>query len=252
MDSPSPVLIPIREVAYPSVHLYCFHHAGGAATAFRTWKDRLRTHVAITAVLLPGRGRRFGEPPHTTLHAAAREAAAAIRTRPGDTHVVLFGHSLGGLVAFETCRLLERADRPPTHLFVSGAVPLPPREERFKWTDEALVELMRELGGTPDEVFLHDDLLELSVAVLRADLRLVDTYDPTDGPPVATPITAVTGEKDGAATPALVAKWATLTVEGDVWTQVFPGEHFYLQEREPEVLEWLQQRLTELAVSPTA
>jgi len=43
------------------IKLFCFPHAGGAASAFSSWKRRLDHRIELRPMELPGRGKRFSE-----------------------------------------------------------------------------------------------------------------------------------------------------------------------------------------------
>ena len=239
-------LVPLRALPSPAVQLFCMHHAGGATVAFREWPRQLRRDVAVPATLLPGRERRFNEPMHPHMDAAADEVAQAIAAEwPACGHVVLFGHSLGGLLAFEVCRRLEARDLCPARVVVSGVAPVSKEvSNRHEWTDEALEMLLADLGGTPAEVFQNRDLLALCVRILRADLRLVETYRAAGRPAILAPITAIGGADDRYVGRAGLHQWTDYT-RGGCDVEMFPGGHFYLDEHRLDVIRWLEGHLAE-------
>lgn len=65
--------------------LFCSPYAGGGTSIFRTWAEDLPAAVDVCPVLLPGRDDRLLEVPFA-----------------------FFGHSMGGLIAFELARELRR------------------------------------------------------------------------------------------------------------------------------------------------
>ncbi|MCS5516151.1 alpha/beta fold hydrolase [Pseudomonas qingdaonensis] len=87
------------------VSLLCFHCAGGSAQSFFAWKQAAAGVCELYAVELPGRSRRLREPfAHsvTEVAAAFAEQCQALPDKP----LVLFGHSLGALLAYETAQVL--------------------------------------------------------------------------------------------------------------------------------------------------
>jgi surfactin synthase thioesterase subunit len=241
----SSAFVPLRDLAHtPVAHLFCFHHAGGAATAFKEWSRDLRDDFAVTATVLPGRGRRFGQPMHPTLEDAAAEVAdALVADWPGDVPIVLFGHSLGGLMAYEVCRRVEEKGRQPARVVVSAVAPdRPEGQKRYEWSDAQLRQLLSEMGGTPSEVLEHEDLMALCIPILRADLQLVDAYDPSQYGPVRAPMTVVGGKRDRSAERPRLEKWRDYTL-GDFEVVMFPGGHFYIEEHRRDVTSWLEDHL---------
>jgi len=103
--------------------LFCFPSAGcNASVQFEGWNDRLPNFISVKAVQLPGRGSRASEPPVKNLQDLADKAAQAIRLKLTDNvPVALFGHGMGGILAYEVaCRLKGKYNRAPIHLLVAG------------------------------------------------------------------------------------------------------------------------------------
>ncbi len=104
------------------VSRWCASRTRGIGVAFGEWSAAVPPGVSLMAVQYPGRGDRFGEQPVDDVAAMAGcVAAELLRLPPGDH--VLFGHSLGALVAYETALLLRDAGEEPRALCVSAALP---------------------------------------------------------------------------------------------------------------------------------
>ncbi|PNH07260.1 hypothetical protein TSOC_006305 [Tetrabaena socialis] len=92
---------------------------------FEGWPLQLPDYVRVRCVQAPGHGVRRGEEPLCRLlPRLVPPVASAIAASSGaasETPLVLFGHGLGALWAFEVARRLECwHGRPLAHLFVSG------------------------------------------------------------------------------------------------------------------------------------
>nr|UZH43274.1 TdmB [Streptomyces sp.] len=225
---PDPTRAPLR--------LFCFHHAGGAASSFSGWQERLGGGVAVVPVQLPGREHRVKEPRLREFARLVDELDEALDPLL-DAPYAFYGHSMGGIVAHElTRRRVERGLTPPRQLLV-GACPPPhrphpadgvPPERR---TDEELTAWMAGLGGLPDLVRRYPEWLRLAVAVLRDDLSLVHSH--TSGPgtaaapdPLPVPVRALAGSSDPLVTPGLAAEWARHTT-ADFRVFTLAGGHFF-------------------------
>ena len=227
------------------VRVFCLPFAGGSATAFRGWSaDAPR--LEIVSVELPGHGRRLAEPLIRTLPTLVRELATAITPWLHDKSFALFGHSMGGLLAFELARELRRRRLPaPSHLFVSSTAPPSPGpagRPLHLFTDDQLVAELRRLGGTPLAVLQEPELLALLLPVLRADLTVCHTHHHRVEPPLACPITVIGGRSDLTVPWQELLGWAAHT-SGPFERIVLPGGHFYLDSQQATMISRLSAAL---------
>lgn len=214
-----------RPVPEPGLRLVCFPHAGGSASAYRSWPALLPADVEVLAVQYPGRQDRRHEPCPADLHELADAVTDAL-TPFLDRPVAFFGHSMGASVAHEVTLRLRN---PLVHgLFVSAR--LPPRHHRPRdphHDDEALIADVRALDPAGSAALDDPDLRELLVPPIRADYRIADTYRPTACPVVDVPVVAYVGDRDPCVDRWQMLAWSEVTHAGfDV--VVFPGGHFYL------------------------
>jgi medium-chain acyl-[acyl-carrier-protein] hydrolase len=172
--------------------------------------------------------------------------ASALYPRFLDRPFVFFGHSLGGLLAFELARELRRRhDLLPVHLFVSGssAPSLPyPRPPIHALPDTEFLEELRQFSGTSEEVLAHHELMALLLPALRADFAIRETYVYADEPPLDCPISAYGGVRDDRVGRDRLEAWADQTSRAFSLT-VFPGDHFFLNTARPRLLQTISREL---------
>jgi medium-chain acyl-[acyl-carrier-protein] hydrolase len=213
-----------------SWRLFCFPCAGGGASAYRAWRAELPIDIELCPILLPGREHRHRERPFETLDTLVLALADAIAPWIDEPYA-FFGHSMGGLLAFELTRELRRRRMPaPRHLFLAGITPPESRTRvrlRHQLDDSALLDELRHFGGTPARLLREPELMQLLLPTLRADLTVVETYQPRNEAPVAIPIAAFAGASDPEAPPAVMAGWRDHTTAGFQLT-TFDGDHFFL------------------------
>jgi surfactin synthase thioesterase subunit len=161
--------------------------------------------------------------------------------------LALFGHSMGATVAFETARRLERAGQAVTTLFVSGR-PAPTFVEPGRLhlaSDDELIGDLERLATDPASVrILRDEpsLAELVLPAVRSDYQAVETYLYCQGDPLAGDIAALVSTEDPTVVPEQVDQWRDHTV-GSFERAVFPGGHFYLDEKVSEVADFITRSL---------
>ncbi|MFF6872468.1 alpha/beta fold hydrolase [Streptomyces sp. SID5770] len=236
--------------------LVAFPHAGGSAGFFAPLARALAPAVRVLAVQYPGRVERRAEPPAENIrelagHALAAVAEAVAGTPAGDgtAPLVLFGHSMGSLVAFEAALLGERGSGPaPAALLASGgrAPDLTRVDPAILRSDDSLVEEVLLLGGTDRTVLDDPDLRELFLPALRADYRALQSYVPEPAARLRCPVRALVGDGDPLVPVADARRWRDHTT-GPFRLRVLPGDHFYLNPRLTDVADTVRTVLAELS-----
>lgn len=227
--------------------LFCLPHAGGAASAFRTWIGTL-PGVDVLPVQPPGREGRMRESPYTTFDPLVDQIVALIEQVAGERDYALYGHSLGSLVAFETVRELRRCGlRLPVRLIVSGAPAPQKSHNRGKQVSTMatpeLVAMLRELGGTPEWVLADPELVEMVLPVIRADFALRESYRYEREPQLDLPISVIASDHDSRAPRRQQVKWKDQSTQ-PAHLAMLTGGHFAIFERTEEMREHLMTALS--------
>jgi pyochelin biosynthesis protein PchC len=212
-----------------SARLVCFPHAGASAGFYSGWSDLVPSTVELMAVQYPGREDRAAEPAVTDM-AALADSIAEVLDPMRDRPLALFGHSMGAAIAYEVASRLERdPHRQLAGLFVSGYAAPGSRQARrtYDTEDDELRAELRRLGGTDAAVFDNTELWRLLLPVVRADLRLVETYQPDISTLLRCPVTALVSDRDPEVTVDQARRWSEFTA-GGFELRRFPGDHFYL------------------------
>ncbi|PKV84109.1 thioesterase II family protein [Streptomyces sp. TLI_146] len=221
-----------------STRLLAFHHAGGSATAYLPFVRGLSDETESLLFQLPGRdeGEEDLRPAdfEDAVERLARDFHAAV-----DRPCVVFGHSLGGLLAHRLVGTLPEDRRALVRTVVVSASASPRRAADAATTPAApfvsrtrasVLDDLRRFGGCPPELFEDPELVEHFVDVLGHDLHLADTYTPGGGDHRGVPYEVWYGTEDETTAPDGLSDWADCGPD-PVVVRGFPGGHFYLFER---------------------
>lgn len=213
--------------------LICLPFAGGGAGAFAAWSRHAPPWLNVAPVRLPGRDGRAQEPAFTRMEPlvdALTEGLAAWLKPP----YVLYGHSLGALVALHLADTLARRGLPlPTLLAVGACRPPPghaPGPPLHGLDERALLgELQRRYGGIPQAIAESPELRRLFLGPLRADLCILERLTGPLPDPLPTPLLGFAGEDDPLVRPEHIEGWGRFSVH-DLDVRVVPGGHFFCRE----------------------
>ncbi|HEX6700329.1 MAG TPA: thioesterase domain-containing protein [Gaiellaceae bacterium] len=203
--------------------LFCFPYLGTGASLFREWPRRIGT-VEVCAVQLPGRENRLREPAPESFHELADAVVAGLLPYL-DRPFAFFGHCGSIVGAYEAALLLARRGLPtPSYFFVSSM--FPPHEcGRIPILDvpedelQGVVEgLLRARGVEADE-----EVLQLSVDVMRVDIRMFRAYGRIAREALPCPATAIAWSDDDQVAPERMRGWCEY---GDVEVTLLEGSHW--------------------------
>lgn len=230
--------------------LYCLPHAGGGAALFHRMRRSFPADVQLAPLRLPGREDRLREPPLESLSELVDVLSDVLARQEG--RFGMLGYSLGGLVAFEVARRLrEQSTSSPVCLVcVSCRAPhlMADGSQLHQLPDADLLrQTITRYGG--DESVLDQDpgLLKYFLPALRADLKMLETYEYQEGAPLEIPVLALRGTADAQISVTDAAAWKQHT-EGEFAQRSFPGGHFFFSEDQAAPVDWIARRMSWSAV----
>lgn len=226
------------------VRLICFHYAGGNASIFRVWQDKFGPDIEVCAVELPGHGMRFSEPLIDAIEPII-DYLDRVLSPLCDAPFAVFGHSMGALLGYIwLSRIHERNGSQPRCFIPAGR--LAPHLQSGKphvdtMDTAALIERVRELNATPDDILDNPEFVDAFLPIIRADFRVNDSYTPTPCI-LGCPIHALGGATDPEAPVTQLGRWAELT-NLDMTQTNFADGHFFVQTQEDGVIAKLRKIL---------
>jgi surfactin synthase thioesterase subunit len=224
----------------PRCRLFCLPHSGSGASQFATWKNYLPPVLDICPIQLPGRENRFREPPLTQLRQIAEILAVELRPYL-DRPYILYGYSLGALIAFELARQLRKQNVAPAVSLYALARPAPhlpqTRYPLHQLPDDLfLSELTHRFNGMAPAILQDKELMELLLPALRADFTALETYVYQSETPLDFPIHAFGGSFDPTTTEDDLLAWQ-LQTNGRFELQIFPGDHFFIRNNQQSIFQ---------------
>jgi surfactin synthase thioesterase subunit len=221
------------------VQLVCFPPEGASAGFYRSWCCRLPVTVELLAVQYPGREDRLHEACIDDMQLLADRTTDALGVVTPKA-LVLFGHGLGALLAFEVAlRLEKRLAVGAVRLFVSGRAPCrEPDHIRSSIADQTSPIGPYELTRCAQE-FMND---AAKSPALRSDCRISAAYQPGADAKLRSPIAAYVGIDDSMVSMDQVRRWSHFTW-GDFRARSFPGGQFYLKQNSGMVVAELLRSL---------
>jgi len=218
--------------------LVCLPFAGAGASFFHPWQTIAGDAVRVLPLQLPGRERLIDAEPHRDVHLATDDLLAQLRERADDPRIVLFGHSLGAVLAYELAhRLVHEPGVELVRLFASGSPePGSGREQRATGlSDDEFLARVSEFAGYTHEALEDPEMREMILPTLRADVEMHENYAPSTSDPLPAPITVIRGEDDELVSYEDAAAWSKVSGLDFDHVEV-PGGHMYLADTAPALL----------------
>jgi surfactin synthase thioesterase subunit len=224
--------------------LYIFPHAGGSAQYYVPFANAFSSDVKRIAVQYPGQRGTHDLGSFTGIpDLAARVSQKLSPLDRSDGDVAFFGHSMGGLLAFDVARRFEAEGTPIAALFVSAcAAPGQLGYEYIPESDRGLLNAVSEMTGANPEFLQNDEFAAKILPTLRG-LRAIANYECPPDVTVSCPIYAFLGDDDEVATYEKVLPWSTRTT-AEFTARVFPGHHFYLNDHLSELVSDIEGKIS--------
>lgn len=229
-----------REKQGSRYRLFCIPYAGGAASKYAVWRKVVPDFAEILPVQLPGRESRIREPlPKDLMDLSWSIAEQIARFSKDGKPYSVFGHSMGGVIAFEVVKALEKMGEKPDLCFISATdlVSGDTLKPISEINDDQFLDVVSAYGALDEMLLLKKfpRFFQLVMKIMRSDFEMLQNYTIDNNVKIHTPIHAYSYREDRLASPELMKKWMRFT-EGGYQCKCYPGDHFYLfHESEPIV-----------------
>lgn len=224
-----------------------FHHAGGSAAMFHPLRRQLGEDIRMVAVNLPGREARMREPRQVDANECIEQLDVELGQLLSEPHI-LFGHSMGALLAYALAkRRIAAGSQPPDALIVAAyraphlaasSSPLLPLL-RPDIDDRTLARALVSYGGLPTEVLGRPDWMRLLMPIVRDDLLICASYLHTDTKPLPTNLVILGATNDPLVPDHELAQWNS-HAQWSNGPHCFSGGHFFLRNPTPALIETIR------------
>jgi surfactin synthase thioesterase subunit len=245
----TPWIVGDRTSSSALCRLFCLPHSGSGAFQFASWKNFLPEAIDICPIQLPGRENRLREPPFARIQTIIENLASELNPYL-DRPYILYGYSLGALIAFELARELRRRKiRPPLSLYALArrAPHLPQHDPPVHHLPDELflAEMARRYGGMPAIIRQDVELMKILIPALRADITALENYVDEKEDPLDCPIYAFGGSFDPTAKEQDLAGWRLHTTRA-FELKIFDGNHFFIRNNQRSVFSSILAKLSQV------
>lgn len=212
------------------VKIFAFPYAMGGASSYAGLKERFtKTEIQIIPLDYPGHEARYLDDLQYSMQDIAMDIYQKISAEL-DEEYCLLGYSMGGTICYELYQIIKgKGRRLPLHIFLLAAdhpgAP-PDYTDCENMTSKRVRDIFSEMGSTPDEILQNDDMIELFLPIVEADLVATEKYVPTKKYRLECGVTLFrgTGEKNNEAT---LAGWNALLCSPCDY-HIMDGGHFFM------------------------
>jgi external thioesterase TEII len=206
--------------------LFLLHFAGGNCFSFQFMRPYL-TEFEFIPLELPGRGKRINERLLTDLDSASKDIFGQIRSLLSGDHFLIYGHSMGAVIALKVAGLLEAMDIFPIQLVVTGNPGPGVKRDKVRslMQDEEFKKELKEIGGMPEEILSNKEIFDFFEPILRADFEVAEAADNELLPLINAPIYAIMGS--GEERTDEIGSWRLFTRSG-FESKILQGGHFFI------------------------
>ncbi|MBQ8961611.1 MAG: thioesterase [Ruminococcus sp.] len=212
--------------------LFCFHHAGGSASAFFRNIGKA-ADIAVIPTELPAHGSRMEEEPlcdwdRLISHLCGEISELSEQLRKPFS---LIGCSLGSLIAFECALRLEKMGTPAERAIICSHSSPDVVSPGYKTSmgRERLIDEVKLLSGTDSALFENKDVLDFYLDVIYGDYLLHDSYVYSGAMLKSTDLYVFCGRSDPYFNRDNMKNWQKMTSAHSSYTE-FDGGHFFLYE----------------------
>lgn len=220
--------------------VFCFHYAGGSSLFYADMHRYLSDDVGVYPYQLPGRLDRANEKFEDSLWSAA-ENAADIISKYNDKPIIITGHSMGGIIGFDTAYILkEKYGIDIAKLYITASVPnlsaivKNTDAKTDDLDDEEFCNALIDFGAIDERSLKIREFYQIFLPVVRADFRMIENYKDNGKKKISADIEVYGGNEDKIIESSSLSLWKERT-SGKTDIFIRQGDHFFIKNCKSEV-----------------
>lgn len=217
--------------------LIMFPFGGGNTFSYRGLIEQLEDTFDIVCTELPGRHFFSNMPLETNMSKLVEFVYSAwISPLNLNRPYILFGHSMGGLMAYLVAKELSKKKKNlPAHMVISGrGAPSVSRKSLYhKLPSSEFFGVIEEMGGMSKELLKNEGFREYFEPIFRSDFAAVETYTYTGSEQLDIPMTVWAGTQENINVSA-IQSWQKETTQPLTYERL-EGNHFFIFEHIPYI-----------------
>lgn len=209
--------------------IFLLPFAGGTSLTYGEWE--FSGDIRPVPLDYKGHGFRMKEPLYQTFEEMVNDIADQIADKRENDDIAIFGHSMGGLVAWDVTKSLTDRGMNVKYFFVSACLPPHLFNERLyeematdKWLTEFLSEYSRVRQNRLQSKYFKKNIFP----AVRNDYHLISIHKHEKVRVIHTNISCFYGRDDKLMPCSGMGSWREYT-KGTFRKQAFSGEHFYIE-----------------------
>lgn len=241
--------IKLEENTLIKTRLFLFPFAGGTSQSYRSLiKSGSLAPCNISALELPGRGIRMRDLLTSDIAMIKAECFESIKPYVNQP-LVLFGHSMGAILAFELLCELE-ANYPELNAALVVSAANSPKHVALKhdfsrMPNEEFKNVLNSMGGIPTAISENEALIEFFLPRIRNDFSLIQQYKNHKNIRLKSSIKVIAATDDDNLTREGITSWESYT-QSSFQLNWCSGGHFYIEKNMTLLSDTLNQAISEV------
>ncbi len=231
-----------NELPDAEMRVFCLPYAGAGATMYIRWPKYFGKNIEICPIQLPGRENRMQELLIDDIGILIPEIYEGIKHKL-DKKFCIFGHSMGGIIAYELTKFIEKKEGIlPEYLFMSATGLNIKKSDMIihKLEKNDFIEFLINSGGTERELAENKEFQEYYLPIIKNDYKLVENYIPNEEK-LKCSIRAFGSKNDTQVDIKETEKLERCTDDFNI--TYFEGNHFFIREHEKEICDIISKMI---------